>query len=102
MIFKVHMLAFREGDIRNVNVPDDELNQGNDLDRIFYHGQNDFQPLPLPSVSVGDVIEYKDGLHMVNSIGFQQITQQQFETYKNIPRRDRMLWVWDLTEESNA
>lgn len=29
------------------------------LNLVYYYGQNDFQPRPAPSVSVGDIIEFK-------------------------------------------
>ena len=73
--FKVHMLAFANGDIREVNVPVSELSsvEGN-LEKVFHYGQNDFQPHPsLPSVSVGDVIEMDDEKYRVEPVGFSKL-----------------------------
>jgi len=67
MIFEVELWAFhhpeRDGPavrVRQVDVPDREVDAAGTveavLERVFYYGQNDFQPLPLPSVSVGDVV----------------------------------------------
>jgi len=80
MQVKVHMLAFGDGAIRMVDIPFEDLpgdpRSGDHLDRLldaaFYYGQNDFQPQPLPSVSVGDVIELDNGsLHRVEGVGFK-------------------------------
>ena len=76
MIIKVHMLAFGSCKIREVDIPVNEWQEctttEHKLDAVFHWGQNDFQPKPFPSVSVGDVIEL-DGYHMVEIIGFNRI-----------------------------
>ena len=67
MIFEVELSAFHRPErpgtevrVRQVDVPDREVDAAGTveavLERVFYYGQNDFQPLPLPSVSVGDVV----------------------------------------------
>lgn len=69
MIFKAHLLAFADGAVRNVTVPDEEIagaDQSAKLERIFYYGQNDFAcqedlDQRLPSLSAGDVVELEDG-----------------------------------------
>lgn len=75
--FKVHLLAFGRGAIRQVEVPGDQvfINPGIEaLDAIFHYGQNDHQPQNLPSVSIGDVIELPDGsLHRIRLRGFQRL-----------------------------
>jgi hypothetical protein len=97
MKIKVHLLAFgREGEIREVDVPDDEVGTSENpeylLECVFYCGQNDFQPQPHPSVSQGDVIELPSGvLYVVDSVGFSRLSPEQFEVYRNLPRRDRSL-----------
>lgn len=95
MKIKAHMLAFGGGKIREIDIPDNELKErilagatdpdmtgaqiqeharDATLDAAFYYGQNDFQPRPFPSVSVGDVIELPDGsLHRVEGCGFTKI-----------------------------
>lgn len=94
MQVKVHLLAFgNEGEIRLVDVPDrsTELILDDDLlDLAFHYGQNDFQPLPHPSVSMGDVIELGDGkLFRVQAMGFKQLSPAEFALLKALPRRDR-------------
>ena len=83
MKIKVHMFAFSEDKsrIREVEIPAVSKNRSvNDiLDLTFRYGQNDFIPLPMPSVSVGDVIEYKDKYHMVLPVGFKELTKVQFD-----------------------
>ena len=65
MEYRVSMQAFGYGPaypVRVVEVPDHIVHalssaaQGVLLENIYALGQNDFQPQPLPSVSVGDVI----------------------------------------------
>lgn len=98
MIYKVQMLAFMDPDangqplIREVNVPDAEVtdNLSELLERIFYYGQNDFQPVAdRCSVSVGDVAEVNDKLFIVKAIGWGLITPEQLEAFKQLDRRDR-------------
>ena len=79
MIIRVLLLAFRRpGDkpeYREVEIPDTEFTgeQGQDLSKVFYYGQNDFQPRDQRSVSVGDVIIYGDNNYRVESSGFSRV-----------------------------
>ena len=91
---EVEMLAFGGGAIRTVDVPRAEwtaapdvtstrrthLHRGHGtagpverLGLIFKYGQNDFQPKPFPSVSVGDVIRYDGARYKVEGLGFARI-----------------------------
>lgn len=79
MKVSVHMLAFCNGEIREVNVPDDELAS---LGNIFYWGQNDCQPQNLPSVSMGDVIELNGEYHRIEATCFQLLSKKEFDAYK--------------------
>ena len=77
MTFEVEMNAFQEGAIREVNVPYEEL-APNDLDqnleKIFYYGQNDFQPVKdRCSVSAGDVIRFNGMRFEVAMFGFEEV-----------------------------
>jgi hypothetical protein len=92
MEFKVRMLAFAEANdvpIRVVKVPDAELNGvvEHDLERIFYWGQNDFQPQNMCSVSVGDVVEFNNELWMVVTVGFRKLTAEEYVDYFNTEHR---------------
>lgn len=96
MIIPVHMFAFAdEGDrsrIRNVEIPidpgikqnpiasKDELNSL--LELVFKFGQNDFQPKPTPSVSVGDVAEINGRYWMVMSFGWKELTKKELDALK--------------------
>lgn len=87
MIVPVHMFAFAdEGDrskIREVEIPDEKAKFAKIyelLELVFKYGQNDFQPKPFPSVSVGDVAEINGEYYMVMRIGWKQITKKQFDT----------------------
>jgi len=89
MDFQVEMLAFGEPDeIRIVNIPN---NVEPSLENIFYYGQNDFQPKAHPSVSVGDVINYQNEKYLVAGIGFKKLNQDEYENYKSLNRRERIL-----------
>jgi len=81
-----YMKAFSvEGTIREITVPDEEINEIEEiekmsiLDLIYRYGQNDFQHQECYSVSVGDVIFYNDKYIEVKSVGFEEITQEQFD-----------------------
>ena len=92
MIVKVHMLAFGSCQIREVDIPDNEWQEctttEHKLDAVFHWGQNDFQPKPCPSVSVGDVIELDGRYHMVEIIGFNRIPN--WEEFKKEEARNKL------------
>ena len=90
--YKVHMMAFgKPGEIREVDLPEPVPTDIEELaEEIFRLGQNDFQPKCHCSVSMGDVMEIDGKLYGVAAFGIKEITQQQFEEYKNIPQRDRI------------
>ena len=96
MIFNVEMLAFgRPGEIREVHVPDSEITEDHftNLQLVFHYGQNDFQNLPHPSVSVGDVINYNNQKFLVAAIGFKNITGKPYEEHLGKSQ------VWGLAED---
>ena len=103
MKYTVHMLAFHEPPVeRTVDVPDNEIVQDTDhiLERIFYYGQNDFQPVAdTCSVSVGDVVVLDDTLQMVAPCGFKEITEEQMEKIKQLPRQDRTMHAYKLARD---
>lgn len=97
MKYTVHMMSFYDPPAkREVTVPDNELVQDTDhiLERIFYYGQNDFQPQKVCSVSVGDVIELDGTYHMVCPVGFKEITQERFDTLKVMQRPARTMYAY--------
>lgn len=98
--FKVYMLAFQEGQIRLVDVPTSEISDDTEalLSRIFYYGQNDFQPKQgLCSVSMGDIIELTDGLlYMVKPFGFAAMSKEAVEEYRKCPRNERFKFQYDI------
>jgi hypothetical protein len=107
----VQLLAFMDGDVRTVTIPDDEWRAACEtdaanrsglpdaaLEKVFYYGQNDIQPIQgwverhLPSVSVGDVAIVDGKCFRVDSFGFSAMTVQQLEAYVQTPQRDRYFW----------
>jgi hypothetical protein len=87
----VYMLAFgRQNEVRDVELPlvDKELENEHLLDKIFVMGQNENQPQPHPSVSVGDVIELYGTYWLVKSVGFEQLDAKEFERYILMDQRN--------------
>jgi hypothetical protein len=112
MIVKVRMLAFENGEnehltdgkYRLVTVPDEEFGyclatkdidpnwfENYILDRVFYWGQNDFQPQQICSVSMGDVVEHEGRYFLCLDIGWEEINVQTLESYDKLERIDRSL-----------
>jgi hypothetical protein len=85
----------QSGAVRVVDVPNDELTDyvNHNLERIFYYGQNDFQPANVPSVSVGDIVLYRDpfierfevDFYLVNSIGWTKLEPVKSNEYQTTP-----------------
>jgi hypothetical protein len=76
MKFEVELQMFQKGVIRMVDVPDQELtgNIEDDLDKIFYYGQNDFQPSSTRcSVSAGDIVRYHGIRYLIEPMGFKKL-----------------------------
>ena len=103
MKYTVHMIAFHEPPVdREVTVPDAELTPDTEhiLERIFYYGQNDFQPQANRcSVSVGDVANLNGELYMVAPMGFEKITQEQLEEVKNLPQEKRAFYAYKFSQK---
>lgn len=101
--FNVRMTAFMNSNenfysIRKVKVNATDLTDSvsSNLDKIFVAGQNDFNPVPnCCSVSSGDVIEYDQKLYCIVSVGFVQITEEEFNEYMKIERRFRPFHDWN-------
>lgn len=79
MIFEVELQAFGGGAIRRVDVPDEEFHLGTAtttmLELIYLWGQNDLQPVALPSVSVGDAIRLYGKRYVVAPMGFRELAE---------------------------
>lgn len=91
----VMLLAFGEGQLRPVNVPDEviagrEKDTAFVLEKVFYFGQNDFQPLPdRYSVSVGDVALLNGQFWVVRPMGWAELTPAEFQAYLGMEQQDR-------------
>lgn len=91
----VHMLAFDpEERFREVYLPD---HTPDDPEEVFAYGQNEFAIGPkqlMPSVSVGDVVflerNQETTYHLAVSVGFKQLSQEQYDDYLKLPRIDRI------------
>lgn len=102
--FFVHLMAFRNDELRIVDVPGDAYQKaGHDsteaiLDLIFRYGQNDFQNRPMPSVSMGDVIDFFGSFYLVEFVGFRKMSSEEFAAYLAIDRRDRCAVTYDMVK----
>lgn len=98
MKIKALMYAYEDGKEREIEIPDSRWEKASLTDRLeaaFEFGQNDFQPRHICSVSVGDVIDMAgEGLYLVCGLGFRKMSPEELETWKSIPRRDRLLHRW--------
>ncbi len=91
VVIPVFLLAFRRpGEpavIRPVKVPDEAIGRASSESAIcelaFKFGQNDFQPLPFRSVSVGDVASLEGRLFIVEVAGFREISRVEFMTLES-------------------
>lgn len=103
------VLLSTTGEVRFVDVPDKEVVQisypvGSEeykealCDRAFLWGQNDFQPRPMPSVSVGDVVivpgHFEHEYFRVASVGFDKLTLEEYREYKKLEPRDRTMLAY--------
>ena len=105
MKIKVHMLAFMDGEIREVDVPGLDRQDGKWLmqgkpvdektvcDAVFHFGQNDFSPSPdTPSVSAADVVELDGRFHRIDNTGFTLFRNETcFMAYCREPRIGRIM-----------
>jgi hypothetical protein len=99
MIFEVEMNAFQDGLIREVKVDPQEM-APNDLDQnleqIFYYGQNDFQPVEgRCSVSVGDVIRFNGSRFLVKGVGFKEVKEDEHN--RPLTREERFDMSFDFS-----
>lgn len=107
MNYQVEMLfGHGPGVFREVQIEDQEvanLPTNHLLEQIFYHGQNDFQPIPgRCSVSVGDVVHLQTGKHMVMGAGFKELTDEQYKMALTIPSYNIVMYAWALEKEAAA
>lgn len=93
MIIKVRLIANGNGEIRSVQIPDNTP-YTNVLNAVYRYGQNDIQPLPQCSVSVGDVIEFGNDLWMVSISGFKLITEGQYQEVLKMDRSRRSMFPY--------
>ena len=94
MIVVVRMLAFGDGELRPVNVPDaevDGLDTMSVLEKVWHYGQNDIQPVEdRYSVSVGDVVLYRGELFIARPCGWALMTPAELERYEKLDHTGRL------------
>lgn len=97
MKIRVHLLAYDHKErIRHVTVPDIVAakcrTEEDVLNAVFYYGQNDFQPLPMPSVSAGDVVFLGEKIYRIDDVGFSEMSKGEYINYCQLPRIDRSFY----------
>lgn len=105
MIFEVELQMFQKGVIRQVTVPDSELNGdlNHDLERIFYYGQNDFQPSPdRCSVSAGDIVRYHGVRYLLLPTGAKPITTNGGQLSNEPSKKIKELFTESNTQKDSA
>lgn len=95
MIIKTYLLAFREFELREVEVPNPSGDTKELLNQVFHNGQNDFCPKDQPSLSVGDIIELND-YYMIAPVGFKKISVEKLEEHKKLPMLERIINSYKL------
>lgn len=95
--FQVEMRAFMNGALRPVDVPNCDVTGDPtlDLSTIYHYGQNDVQPLPMCSVSVGDVIRFGAVSYVVEPFGFAVLEQVVDAAYEEALRDDEFFSLPD-------
>lgn len=101
MKFNVFLTAFTNNQIRQVEVPDNEIKGDLNfiLNRIFWWGQNEAQPQQNCSVSAGDAIEYQGKLYLILMAGFREISNIQLEEFKGLDHSEKMKYLIRLEKK---
>jgi hypothetical protein len=74
--------------LRTVDVPSNEMTAPDSgcLEKIFFYGQNDFQPKVAPSLSVGDIVcmgaERDYRLYICESVGWREMKTEELSPYQ--------------------
>jgi hypothetical protein len=97
------MLGVGKGELRPVEIPDsdhpDLMSNDRLLDRVFYYGQNDFQPMKdCYSVSVGDVAHMRGRFWLCQSVGWRELTNEEYFIYEASDRHSRADIARELVE----
>jgi hypothetical protein len=96
MNVRVRMIAFGNGAIRTVSIPnwDETKSVESKLESVFHYGQNEIQPKRSPSVSVGDVIELDGKLHLVCGAGFREMSEAEYDQYAALDDMEKIRHRW--------
>lgn len=86
MIFSVHVFSGPLPEVRLVDIGGESPSFRN----IFYYGQNDVCPLPVPSISAGDVVEWCGHYYMFGPADIVELSVGEFATYCRMDVIDRI------------
>jgi hypothetical protein len=95
MIVPVELWAFREGEVREVDIKLTKEHWDTEpveavLEEVFYWGQNDHQEKEQPSVSVGDIAVLNGKRYICQAAGWKEIEDKQYREYTSLSRQDRL------------
>lgn len=105
MKIDVHLTAFQGGQVRQVEVPENECTGSTNalLEIIYSYGQNEAQPQKdRCSVSPGDVIELRGRLYMILMVGFTEITKDNIEAFKKLTPTNKMKYLMGMEQKNEA
>lgn len=98
MIVDVELRAFGDqGAIRPVELPDHlagEEEPARVLPWVWFFGQNDHQPKPYRSVSMGDIIRLGGRRYIIRAVGFEPVPEDYMPTLE-----DWLAGAWTLAED---
>jgi hypothetical protein len=97
MIVPVELWAFREGEVREVDIKLTKEHWDTEpveavLEEVFYWGQNDHQPKEQPSVSVGDIAVLNGKRYICQSMGWRGISEEEYQDYIQLACLERALY----------
>lgn len=68
----------------------DKLTVDQQLEHVFFKGQNDFQPIPrMCSVSCGDVAELDGKKYLCAPTGWEEMTDEEFSHYLSLSKEEQ-------------
>jgi len=104
MVVKVHLVALgRYGDYRMVEITSEDNvfardNTAGVLQEVWYWGQNENDRQDKPSVSMGDVAELWGRYWLCCSMGWKELTFNEWLDYLGMSNQDRMMYALDSTK----
>jgi hypothetical protein len=100
----VHLLAFNDDIFARehpelpltrtveLEVPE-EWDEDSVLEEVYYHTQNDHNPQPCRSSSVGDIVQIGELFYIIKGIGFKSLSAEAVVFYRTLSKYDRDIFT---------